>query len=91
MLKCLVTVWKTGKKKLHVQLSILPATALSPYPTNRIPKGLKNYDKYDYRIYNWSFPGNINSHFQNEAKCENYLLCMFYLHENRNIYIFNIN
>ena len=90
MLKCLVTVWKTGKK-LHVQLSILPATALSPYPTNRIPKGLKNYDKYDYRIYNWSFPGNINSHFQNEAKCENYLLCMSFICMRIETYIFLIS
>ena len=95
MLKCLVTVWKTGKK-LQVQLSILPATNLPPsppppYPTNRIPRGLKNYDKYNYRIYNWSFPGNKNSHFQNEAKCENYLLCMSFICMRIETYIFNIN
>ena len=42
MLKCLVTVWKTGKK-LQVQLSILPATTLPPPPTPQIvsPEDLK--------------------------------------------------
>ena len=90
MLKCLVTVWKTGKK-LHVQFSILPANLLSPYPTNLIPRGLENYDKYNYRIYNWPFPGNKNSHFQNEAKCENYLVCMRFICMRIEIYIFLIS
>ena len=58
-----------------------------PYPTNLIPRWLKNYDKYNYRIYNWSFPGNKNSLFENGGKSKNYLVYEFYLHENRNVYI----
>ena len=93
MLKCLVTVWKTGKKitgsVVYPPRNYPPPP--TPHPTNRIPRGLKNYDKYNYRIYNWSFPGNKNSHFQNEAKCENYLLCMSFICMRIETYIFNIN